>query len=378
MRSTRADDPGLFEAPLNRSQPGLHTVDVNASTRISFDLSLLAAAALFAAGCVSDPYHPSGDDWGETSGNPGEGDGDGDPTTTTGDGDGDPTTTTTGDGDGDPTTTTGDGDGDPTTTGDGDGDPATTGEPDPEIPAFPDSDSWYRLKTQFEGASHCLESNDTDWSEWHGGNAFMDGCQEVSGQMWRFEPVISEGEVWYRMKSAFQGDDKCLEGNHPDELYQGGASFMADCQPNPDQLWRLVEAEGWFHLETQAQGAGTCLSGNYAEAPYKQGAAFMAECEPFTSQIFHVTTLGHYDPALCDPLGTVLGVQGLEGAFCSFECEDQADCPQGPEGTEGNCGLSAGDQLYCGLWCTPGLNQCPVGSTCKPFPGDEQNGMCTY
>ncbi len=45
----------------------------------------------------------------------------------------------------------------------------------------------YRLKTQFRGSGECLEGNKMDGSK--GGTAFMDKCQNVSGQLWKFERV---------------------------------------------------------------------------------------------------------------------------------------------------------------------------------------------
>lgn len=50
----------------------------------------------------------------------------------------------------------------------------------------PANDGWYRMKTMFRGEENCLEGNQAA-SPVHSGAAFMDRCQDVSGQLWKFE-----------------------------------------------------------------------------------------------------------------------------------------------------------------------------------------------
>jgi hypothetical protein len=45
-----------------------------------------------------------------------------------------------------------------------------------------------RLRTSFRGDGECLEGNQAS-SPTHGGAAFMDRCQNVSGQLWSLRPV---------------------------------------------------------------------------------------------------------------------------------------------------------------------------------------------
>ena len=55
-------------------------------------------------------------------------------------------------------------------------------------------DGWYRLKTMFRGEGECLESNQAPNFS-HGtysGGSFMDKCQNVSGQLWKFEKVEAQ------------------------------------------------------------------------------------------------------------------------------------------------------------------------------------------
>lgn len=51
-----------------------------------------------------------------------------------------------------------------------------------------DPKAYYRLKTQFRGNGECLEGNQAG-SPVHGGAAFMDKGQSVSGQLWQLELV---------------------------------------------------------------------------------------------------------------------------------------------------------------------------------------------
>jgi hypothetical protein len=45
-----------------------------------------------------------------------------------------------------------------------------------------------------------------------------------------------------------------------------------------------------------------------------------------------------WDPAMC-PMDSLVGVMGIEGNFCGCPCMDSADCPMGPQGTQGQCVL---------------------------------------
>ena len=66
---------------------------------------------------------------------------------------------------------------------------------------MPVAGRWYRLQTVFRGAGECLEGNQSS-SPVHGGAAFMDRCQNVSGQLWRLVP---EGNG-FRLRTQFRGD----------------------------------------------------------------------------------------------------------------------------------------------------------------------------
>lgn len=115
----------------------------------------------------------------------------------------------------------------------------------------------------------------------------MDHCQGVTGQMWQFVP---DGLGLYRMKTKFQGPNKCLEGNafKPTSTL-GGAAFMDDCMNVRGQLWKIVPWNSqYFTLTTLfREPYGECLEGNkFANTSTLGGAAFMSHCRPFSGQLF--------------------------------------------------------------------------------------------
>lgn len=98
----------------------------------------------------------------------------------------------------------------------------------------PAGNGYYQLKTKFRGNGECLKGNQAG-STVKGGAAFMDKCQNVSGQLWKLVP---EGQ-YYRLKTMFRGDGECLEGNQVGSTVKGGAAFMDKCQNVSGQLWKL-------------------------------------------------------------------------------------------------------------------------------------------
>ena len=94
----------------------------------------------------------------------------------------------------------------------------------------------------------------------------------------------------YKMKTVFQGDGKCLEGNRfAATSTLRGAAFMDNCQNVSGQLWKIVDrGNGYFTLTTMfRESSGECLEGNrFAPTSTLEGAAFMSTCRPFTGQLF--------------------------------------------------------------------------------------------
>ncbi len=155
-----------------------------------------------------------------------------------------------------------------------------------------DPNRYYRLQTMFlENENKCLEGNSlADWATL-GGAAFMDDCQDVSGQLWKFVPAENG---YYRLQTMFlENEGKCLEGNRlAEDSTLGGAAFMDDCQSVSGQLWRLVESEaaGYYRLQTKfLENENKCLEGNrLADWATLGGAAFMDDCQDVSGQLWKV------------------------------------------------------------------------------------------
>lgn len=156
----------------------------------------------------------------------------------------------------------------------------------------PPGTGWYKLRTELQGDGKCLESNQvtaptaslrasTREGVVFQGASFMDNCQNVTGQAWKFVTADVAGN--YRLKSQFQGDDKCLEVEKPDpDAVLGGAAFMAACGDVDSQIWELVplaDGSDYYKLQNRAQG-GMCLEGNRFDWGDKsqQHAAFLSDC----------------------------------------------------------------------------------------------------
>jgi len=148
---------------------------------------------------------------------------------------------------------------------------------------------YYKLKTQFlEKEDKCLEGNKVDPSSTLKGAAFMDSCQAVSGQSWKLE---SAGDGYYRLKTQFlEKEDKCFEGNKVDPSSTlKGAAFMDSCQDVSGQLWKLEPtSEGYYRLKTQfLEKEDKCLEGNKLDpSSTLEGAAFMDSCQDVSGQLW--------------------------------------------------------------------------------------------
>ena len=102
----------------------------------------------------------------------------------------------------------------------------------------PGNEGYFWLQTAFlESRDKCLEGNRLSPESVLKGAAFMNDCDRQTGQFWKLEPA---GNGFFRLKTLFRGEGKCLEGNGLSERsVLGGASFMDDCKNVSGQLWRL-------------------------------------------------------------------------------------------------------------------------------------------
>lgn len=102
--------------------------------------------------------------------------------------------------------------------------------------AEPAGNGHFKLKTAaadnlcLEGQSEPAKGDVLD------GAVFLDECRNVSGQLWKAVPVAAEGH--FKLMNAFAGNGKCLEGNHRAiDAVLAGRAFMDTCQDVSGQFW---------------------------------------------------------------------------------------------------------------------------------------------
>ncbi|MGB1257566.1 MAG: RICIN domain-containing protein [Thiolinea sp.] len=148
---------------------------------------------------------------------------------------------------------------------------------------------YYKFQTMFlEKENKCLEGNKLAAGSTLGGAAFMDNCQNVSGQLWKFVPA---GNGYYRLQTMFlEKENKCLEGNKVGSgSTLGGAAFMDNCQNVSGQLWKPVATgNGYYRLKTMfLEPENKCLEGNkFTPSSTLKGAAFMDNCQNVSGQLW--------------------------------------------------------------------------------------------
>ena len=104
----------------------------------------------------------------------------------------------------------------------------------------PAGEGYVQLQTALlEEQEMCLEGNQVAADAFLGGGAFMADCQDVAGQLWKL--VESDVDGYYRLQTAFlEAENMCLESNRvTEDAYLGGAAYMDDCQDVSGQLWKL-------------------------------------------------------------------------------------------------------------------------------------------
>ncbi|MCA9575631.1 MAG: hypothetical protein R3F61_39175 [Myxococcota bacterium] len=93
---------------------------------------------------------------------------------------------------------------------------------------------WFHLLAASTG--DCLEGNESVGATSEGAS-FVTACSDASGQSWEFVP---EGN-FFRLRTEWQGSTKCLDANVPTNLaLHAGGAYMADCQDVPGQRWEVL------------------------------------------------------------------------------------------------------------------------------------------
>ncbi len=160
-----------------------------------------------------------------------------------------------------------------------------------------DTDVYYQLQTQLtESDNKCLEGQGGE-APGSGavldGAGFMDDCQEVTGQSWKFVPE-ADVDGYYRLQNQIgEENNLCAEGNRlAEESVLGGALVMMPCDDVSGQFWKLADAgDGYYRLQTQfLEAENKCLESQGGAAPGSdavlEGAAFMNDCQDVTGQLW--------------------------------------------------------------------------------------------
>lgn len=154
-----------------------------------------------------------------------------------------------------------------------------------------DTRGYHRLQTLFQGENKCLEGNRLAEDSVLAGATFLDDCQDVPGQLWKLVPTQTQG--YYHLQTLFlEAENKCLEGNQlAADAMLGGAAFLDDCQEVSGQLWKFVNAgNGSYQLQTLfLEGENKCFEGNrVAPESVLAGAAFMNDCQEVLGQLWQL------------------------------------------------------------------------------------------
>ena len=150
---------------------------------------------------------------------------------------------------------------------------------------------YFKMQTMFQMPNNrCLESNRVTPDAAYKGAAFLDRCQNVSGQLWKAVPI---GRGWFRLQSQYlEAENFCLEGSKPfmagDALK--GAARMDPCGNFSGQNWRFIpKPDGFYQLTTEfLEEENRCLEGSTPETANDplSGAARMDPCGNFSGQLW--------------------------------------------------------------------------------------------
>ncbi|MFN8394829.1 MAG: hypothetical protein U0176_09180 [Bacteroidia bacterium] len=114
------------------------------------------------------------------------------------------------------------------------------------------------------------------------GVAFMDKCQNVTGQYWKFEDA---GNGYYRLKTMFRGNAECLEGNQAGSQVHNGLPSWTSAKTSPANSGRLNLLAILLPPQDPIPWRWRILEGNQA-APVHGGNAFMDSNQNVSGQLW--------------------------------------------------------------------------------------------
>lgn len=100
---------------------------------------------------------------------------------------------------------------------------------------------WYVLQTEQAAAElRCFDGNSLGATSVLDGAAFMNGCSGRDAQLWRFVPT-GDGSFYLQTREGLEAN-RCLEGNQRAEgALLGGSAFLDSCQDVTGQHWKITK-----------------------------------------------------------------------------------------------------------------------------------------
>ena len=193
-------------------------------------------------------------------------------------------------------------------------------------------EGYYTLRSGAGGESMCLEGSEAG-SAAHSGGAHLTPCQGQSGQMWSISLAQTGNGRFYNLRTQFRGQGECLEGNSADSPTHDGAAFMDACQDVTGQLWRFEAADpevGARMMESGVRTGGT--SGGDGETMTIDGTEVQTGAVQVTLQWNTPVDLDLY---VTDPSGDTVSYQNTSvGSGGELDVDARRSCQTTPETVE--------------------------------------------
>jgi hypothetical protein len=175
---------------------------------------------------------------------------------------------------------------------------------EPALADMPDSNTYYRLSTEFRGTNLSLDV-------FNGGDknnlTHLAPTGSFTGQLWHFTP---QGDGTYRLTTKFRGEKACLD------IFNGGPNdnqpHLTDCGNFTGQKWIVVEEGKWIRLKTRFRGNGMCL--DISNGGPNNDQPHFTPCGNFSGQHWRLAAAGQVVPTrvekVCRWDGTAPGCNG--------------------------------------------------------------------
>ncbi|GJL65421.1 MAG: hypothetical protein NPIRA05_03920 [Nitrospirales bacterium] len=177
----------------------------------------------------------------------------------------------------------------------------------------------------------CLEGNRNRIDAVVRGYSYLDNCQNVTGQLWKFVDQSASGLVgYYKITNQFlESEGKCLEAGSYDAISGGGrGAFMASCNDSAllsSQLWKLISTGEGFKLQSLSHSpevTNNCLQSNSPPSLTLDGGAFMEPCSSNAGQQWRLVQASDFEKFF-DPTDTMIAFVGDSRLYTRQQVETQ-------------------------------------------------------